>query len=115
MIRRKEELISVPKKIKGGVGQVFITELLRSDEFSNKGRLFAKILVKPGDSIGKHMHSGDFEAYYILEGKGKYIENGEEKVVNKGDFTLTRDGEEHELINNGEKDLELIALVLYSK
>ncbi|MDV3426433.1 MAG: cupin domain-containing protein [Bacillota bacterium] len=115
MIRRKDDQITVSKNIREGIGDVQVTELMKADEFCEKGRLFSKMTVKPGNSIGKHMHTGDFEAYYILKGEGKYLDNGIEKRVYEGDFTLTKDGEEHELINDTHEDLEIIALVLYSK
>lgn len=114
MIRRKEDLVPVSKNIRGGSGEVQVTELMKSDEFCNKGRLFAKMTVKPGNSIGQHTHLGDFEAYYIIKGQGKYIDNGEEKRIYAGDFTLTCEGQGHELINDTNEDLEIIALVLYS-
>lgn len=115
MIRRNEEQTNVFKNIRGGMGEIQITELLKPDEFCEKGRLFSKMVIKPGNSIGSHVHSGDFEAYYVLKGQGKYIDNGTEERIYAGDFTLTRDGEEHQLINDTKEDLEIIALVLYSK
>lgn len=115
MIRRNQDLKTDFKNIRGGVGEIAVTELLKGDEFCNKGRLFAKMVIKPGDSVGDHLHAGDFEAYYIIKGEGKYIENNEEKRLYPGDMTLTKDGEGHSLINDGKEDIELIALVLFSK
>jgi quercetin dioxygenase-like cupin family protein len=115
MIRRKEDLITVSKNIRGGAGEVQVTDFMKPDEFCEKGRLFSKMTIKPGCSIGQHTHTGDFETYYILKGEGKYIDNGEEKRVYAGDVTLTLDTEGHELINDTNEDLEFIALVLYSK
>ena len=115
MIRRKEDLVTVSKNIREGSGMVQVTELMKPDEFCNKGRLFAKMLIEPGNSVGQHTHRGDFEGYYIIKGEGKYIDNGEVKRVYAGDFTLTKDGEGHELINDTKENMEIIALVLYSK
>ncbi|MFA6939763.1 MAG: cupin domain-containing protein [Clostridiaceae bacterium] len=115
MIRRKNDQTTVSKNIREGHGEIQVTELMKADEFCGKGRLYSKMTVKPGNSIGNHVHSGDFEAYYILKGEGRYVDNGAEKRVYAGDFTLTKDGEEHELINDTNEDLEFIALVLYSK
>jgi quercetin dioxygenase-like cupin family protein len=115
MINRKANLITFSKNMFGGKGEVINTELLKPDEFCNKGRVFSKIVLKPGDSIGRHTHSGDFEAYYILKGEGKFYDNGEEKRIYAGDCALTKDGESHELINDTEENIEFIALILYSK
>ena len=115
MLKRKEDLVTVSKNIKGGIGEVQMTSLLEPDEFCNKGRLFSSMVLKPGNSVGKHTHTGDFEAYYITKGEGKLIDNGEEKRIYSGDFALTKDGESHELINDTNEDLEFVALILYSK
>jgi len=115
MIRRKEDLVTISKNIRGGSGEIQVTELMKADEFCEKGRLFAKMTVKPGNSVGQHTHMGDFEAYYVLKGEGKYVDNNVEKRIYAGDFTLTNDGEGHELVNDTNEDMEIIALVLYSK
>ncbi|MFA9422219.1 MAG: cupin domain-containing protein [Sedimentibacter sp.] len=115
MIRRKEDLVTVSKNIQGGNGEVQVTELLEREEFCGKGRLFSKMVLKPGNSVGNHVHAGDFEAFYIIKGEGKLIDNGEETRLYPGDVALTNDGEGHEFINDTDEDLEFIALILYSK
>lgn len=116
MIRKKEEQNVITKNnVLGGIGEIISTELLKQEEFCDKGRLFSRYVIKPGSSIGRHTHEGDFEAYYILKGEATYYENGKEKKIYAGDLTLTKDGESHELVNNSNEDLEMIALVLYSK
>lgn len=115
MIRRKEEQNVVTKNnVLGGNGEIISNELLKPEEFCNKGRLFSRYVIKPGSSIGRHTHTGDFEAYYILKGEATYYENGEEKKVYAGDLTLTKDGENHELVNNSNADVEMLALLLYT-
>ena len=115
MIRRKEDLVVVSKKIQGGNGEASVINLMQTHEFCGKGRLFSKIILKPGNSIGRHTHIGDLEAFYILKGEGKFHDDREEKRIYAGDLTLTNDGENHELINDSMEDLEMIALILYSK
>ncbi|WP_461206187.1 cupin domain-containing protein [Clostridium sp. DL1XJH146] len=112
MIKRKDDLVNVTKCLREGNGEANIQNLLSVEELDNKGKLFAKVVLKPGVSVGEHNHDGDFEAYYILKGEGKYIDNGEEKRVYAGDVTLTKNGESHSMINDTEEDLEMIALVI---
>jgi len=100
---------------RGGKGEVQITHFLEieKDEFSAKGRLFAKNILKPGSSIGLHEHVGDFETYVILSGEGLVNDNGELKSVKHGDVIITKNGENHSIENTGTVDLEIIALILF--
>ncbi|WP_406677061.1 cupin domain-containing protein [Moorella sp. ACPs] len=117
MIRRaqemKEEIVTGLRGGKGNVAMVHILEESKN-EFNGKGRLFARLTLKPGASIGWHQHSGDSEAYYILSGQGIVNDNGRETVVKAGDMVLTKNGEYHSIINNGDENLEFIALILYA-
>ena len=116
MIRRAEEMKQeVVVGMRGGQGEVQITHILEreKDEFANKGRLYAKNVLKPGSSIGLHEHVGDFEAYYILSGEGTVDDNGEKTVVKTGDLVLTRNGQQHSIVNTGDVDLVFMALILF--
>lgn len=100
---------------RGGKGEVQITHILETekDEFNGKGRLFAKQILKPGNSIGLHEHVGDFETYVILSGEGLVNDNGEEKSVKAGDVIITKNGEKHSIENTGTVDMEFMALILF--
>ena len=116
MIRRKaEQKMLTRNSILGGEGEVVSMELLKPDEFCGKGRLFSRYILRPSSSFGEHTHEGDFEAYYILKGVATYYEDGQEHRLHAGDLTLTRDGESHSLTNNSDEDVEMLALVLFSK
>ena len=41
-------------------------------------------------------------------------DNGTEVTVSAGDVVLTQDGEYHSIENNGDQDLEFIALIPYA-
>ncbi|NLY43297.1 MAG: cupin domain-containing protein [Clostridiaceae bacterium] len=115
MIRRSEEMVrEIKKNMRDGKGEAHLTHLLNKEEFCGKGRLFTKIVLKPGMSIGMHQHVGDFEAYYILNGEATVVDNGKPVLLKAGDLMYTKDGESHSIENTGNSDLEFIALVLYS-
>lgn len=112
MIKKSGKLrTDIVENLMDGEGSVNITHLLEIEDFHNNGRLYAKLLLKPGRSIGYHVHNGEQESYYILKGEGLYNDNGKEVVVKKGDFTLCKNGEGHSIKNIGEEDLELIGLI----
>jgi mannose-6-phosphate isomerase-like protein (cupin superfamily) len=114
MIRRKNEMREEQMhEMKGGKGHVRLFHLLEKDELSGKGRLCVREVIAPGYSIGYHKHEGDFELYYILEGEGIINDNGLRVTVRKGDVVRTGNGEAHSIENIGDKDLELIAIILF--
>ena len=108
MIRRASERVHTSKKMFGAPGELEAFQILNPGEFNDKGRLFNHCVLRPGEGLGMHRHSGDFEIYYIIKGQGLYNDNA-------GDTTFCMDGEEHSLLNNGTENLEFIALILFSK
>ncbi len=115
MIKRAGTLkVDVHQNRFGGQGEVRMTHLLQGDEFYGKGRLFSRNVILPGSSIGFHPHEKDMEAYYILSGEGIFNDNGVEHPVKAGDVAFTAVGQSHSLRNNGDKNLELIALILFA-
>ena len=114
MIRHYDELTKLDMQHKGGKGNILAAELLNGEDFAGKGRVFNHCVLKPGCSVGRHRHVGDFEVYHVLSGTGLYFDNGELKPVTAGDVMICKDGEEHMLENDGTEDLEFIALILYA-
>ena len=84
------------------------------EQLQGKGRLFARNTIKPGSSIGNHLHKVDFETYYILSGEGTVDDNGVTSVVKAGDVVYTSGGDSHSIENTGKIDLEMIALILFA-
>ncbi|MBO4407246.1 MAG: cupin domain-containing protein [Clostridia bacterium] len=116
MVRKRDEAeIKINPHMRGGDGTVTVRSLLRkeADEFYGKGRLFAEIDIPAGASIGKHLHEGEMETFYVLAGKGLFDDNGALTEVGEGDVCYTASGEEHAIRNVGEDELRLMALILY--
>ena len=105
--------VTVNEAMRGGVGSVRIEELLNKEGLYDKGRLFARITLKPGCSIGYHVHEGEMEAFYILNGSAQYDDNGTTVTLVPGDIAYTPDGNGHSVANNGSEDVEMLALILY--
>ncbi len=116
MVRKQEEM---PTENRGvmfdGVGEVGIQHLLRGEEeLCNKGRLFAKLILPPGGEVGRHVHKGECETFYVLSGTGVFCDNDEEFACAAGDILYTQDGHGHGLRNTGEEPLVFLALILYA-
>ncbi len=117
MLRQAEEMRKeIVANVRGGEGQAEIVHILESslDEFNGKGRVFAKITLPPGASVGWHQHVGDSEAYYVLSGEGMVNDNGTEVAVKTGDMVLTRDGQYHSIANTAADDLVFLGLILFA-
>ena len=115
MIKRAQQIqTDVIDGFKGGHGIVEITRFIEGDEMCNKGRFVAQVILKPGASQGYHEHTGEFETFYILEGKAKASDNGTETILGPGDVLVCYDGHGHSLENIGDTDLKVIAVMLNS-
>ena len=114
MVKRKASYpTDYKERMRGGEGVVTIENLLTPGELYEKGRLFAKLTLVPGSSIGRHIHEGEMESFFIISGVAEFIDSGETVTLNPGDTTLTISGEEHSIKCVGDKPLEMIALILF--
>ena len=114
MVKRKAGYpVQKNENMRGGEGIVVIEHLLTPDELYEKGRLYAKITLEPGCSIGNHVHEGEMESFYIVSGEAEISDNGKPVNVSAGDSILTRSGEGHSVRNTGAVTLEMIALILF--
>ena len=115
MIRKAADCKKVyNEKMRGGNGIVEITNFATPEELNNKGRLFANITLKPGCSIGFHMHENESELFYVMKGEVLYNDNGTEYVMSAGDVMLCPAGSGHAVANNGEETAELCAVIIYA-
>ena len=115
MIRRKDECqVEYREHMRDGDGTVELVNFITSpEELCSRGRLFSRIILKPGTSIGFHVHEKDSELFYILSGTAEYSDNGEIRIVNAGDVTICPPGTGHGIANRSEDTVELIAVIVY--
>jgi mannose-6-phosphate isomerase-like protein (cupin superfamily) len=116
MIRRSSELkVEQVPNLMGGEGVLQRTHFFEAEDFNGTGRLFGKFLVKPGQSIGYHIHKNEQEAYLITKGEGLFNDDGNEVVVKPGDVAICQNGHYHGIKNVSDSDLEFIALITFVK
>ncbi len=115
MIRKANDCsIEYREHMRDGDGTVQITNFITGPaELLDKGRLFAKITLNPGCSIGYHVHENDAELFYILKGTAEYNDNKETKTVTAGDVTICPAGEGHGIANKTDEVVELVAVIVY--
>jgi quercetin dioxygenase-like cupin family protein len=116
MIRRKEDCRTEYREhMRDGDGTVQLTSLIEGPgELNDKGRLFSKITLQPGCSIGFHIHDKDAELFYILSGSAEYNDNGNCVTVSAGDVTICPTGTGHGIANHTDQVVELIAVIVYA-
>ncbi|MCL2024083.1 MAG: cupin domain-containing protein [Oscillospiraceae bacterium] len=114
MIKRRDSLdVTVNENMRGGDGRVSIEHILGKGELYEKGRLYARLIIKQGCSIGYHVHEGEMETFYVIRGTATYNDNGKQTELQCGDVAYTPAGSGHSVANNGAEDLEIIALIVY--
>ena len=116
MVRREDECKKdYREKMRDGNGTVEITNFITGpEELCGKGRLFSRIVLKSGTSIGYHVHEKDSELFYFLKGRAKYNDNGEVVDVCAGDVAICPAGSGHGVENAGEETVEMIAVIVYA-
>ena len=100
------------ENMRGGLGTVALQAYLSPEEMNGKNRLFSKITLAPGCSIGYHEHHGESEIFVVAAGKGTFNDNGTEYTVSEGDVCVTSSGFGHSIACCGDETLELIALII---
>ena len=115
MIRKASDCkIEYREHMRDGNGTVQITSFIEGpQELNEKGRMFSKITLNPGCSIGYHVHENDSELFYFLTGTGVYSDNGRVRTVTAGDVTVCPAGTGHSIANESDELLELIAVIVY--
>ena len=115
MIRNVNSKIDL-ENLRGGTGIVEVYKILEPEDMLGHGNVCSRVVLKPKASIGLHQHIDDMELYYIVKGEGLFLNNdGGGTPVKSGDACTIRVGEKHGIINTGNDDLEMIAIVYYAR
>ena len=98
----------VQKKCHDGEGEILFREVFKKGDFKSNLVHLHETIVRSYATIGYHLHEGNEEIYYIVEGQGIMTVDGEEKKVASGDAIITYSGSKHGLVNNTDKDLKIL-------
>jgi len=112
MVRKPAVLFK--NNLRGGNGEIEFRYVLTAEEMMGHGPTYAKLILKPGCSIGWHQHIGTKEPYYVLSGSGRFTDNdGTATIVGPDDVCYIDVNQYHSIENISEaEDLVLMALVL---
>lgn len=110
MIRKEQPVIK--EHLAGGKGHAIVYEVVSPQELGSAGRLYGRVVLEPGCSVGWHQHTGETEPYYILRGEGTFIDHDQSRtLVHAGDICTIENGQFHSIENNSQENLEFMALI----
>ena len=110
IIRSTEQALEKRPNMRGGSGTVELKAL--SPNLPEKMRLFSRIELAPGCSIGYHVHENETELFFFASGSGRVCDDGEWFDVTAGDVMSTPNGHGHAVENNGTEPLVLVAAIV---
>lgn len=65
--------------------------------------------IRPGQFLKPHKHAEADDIWIVLEGKGEFVtNNNEKKIIKKGDIIVSYPGDIHGVHNNGEENFVML-------
>ena len=105
-----EQTLEKRPNMRGGNGTVELRALM--PELPAAVRLFSRIELAPGCSIGYHVHENETELFYFASGSGRVSDDGNWIDVHAGDAMSTPSGHGHAVENTGSEPLILLAVIV---
>ncbi len=98
--------------MRGGNGTVRIEHIWKKGDGLNANvRMYSKIILEPGTSIGYHVHENEEEIFFVVSGRAEADDNGTKVILETGDSIVTRGGEGHAIACLGDETLVLLAII----
>ena len=66
--------------------------------------------LEPGATIGEHVHADTEEIYFVAEGAGTLILDGERFPIGAGDVSVVRRHHAHGLMNAPDRPMRLLVV-----
>jgi len=110
-IAKNEQVGQIRENMRGGDGRTVLHHVYMEDALPANCRLFARLTLNPGCSIGEHEHANEAEIYYILSGRAQMTDDGKPILLKAGDSCLTMNGS-HSIRCLGDEPLEFIAVII---
>jgi len=111
VVRKNQQMLTQRDNMRGGDGTIEIHHILGEGDLPQNSRLFARVIIRPGCSIGEHEHKGEAELFYVLSGMGMAVDGDQKREVGAGDTLVTSNGS-HAIKNVGSEDLQLLAVII---
>jgi len=106
--RLTRELARPFANMNGGKGTVYYRRALGPSAFYSNWAFVDHLMVPSGASVGRHVHNGVEEIYFVISGEGVALVNEENAPIRKGDAVPIRVKDVHSFENTGSADLEFL-------
>ncbi|MFV0253411.1 MAG: cupin domain-containing protein [Beutenbergiaceae bacterium] len=113
-VSRNDDLAVEVRTVGGGDTPITFHHYLPKERLHDKSRLFARVSVPVGGSIGLHQHTDESEFYVIHSGQGRYRMDDHEWDLVPGDVAEVAPGHSHGIDNTGDEPLEFTALIIFA-
>ena len=110
ILRSSDQELSLRPNMRGGEGTVELRGL--AAQLPANLRLFSRIELKPGCSIGYHVHENETELFFFASGSGRVCDDGNWVEISAGDAMTTSSGHGHAVENTGDEPLILVAAIV---
>ncbi len=111
MITRSEEQSHSIREFMRG-GKKHVEHTLLSAQLPERVRIFNLLTLIPGASIGYHVHEGETELFYFIEGNGRVQDDDAFFDISAGDSMATFSGHGHAVENTGDNNLVILACIV---
>ena len=111
MITRSEEQSHSIREFMRG-GKKHVEHTLLSAQLPERVRIFNLLTLIPGASIGYHVHEGETELFYFIEGNGRVQDDDAFFDISAGDSMATFSGHGHAVENTGDNTRVILACMV---
>ena len=112
MVKREAERTrQFNEHMKGGTGTVEVIRVLDAGEYESPLKLIAKLVLRPGSSLGYHTHEGEEEIIHVLSGTAAYNDDGTETTLHAGDSCICLSDHGHSIACAGKEPLTVYAVI----
>jgi uncharacterized cupin superfamily protein len=106
--RFQKKLLRPVQNMHGGRGSVQYRRVLPPEVFFSNWAYVDHLVVPPGASLGKHVHAGVEEFFYVIQGEGSTAVNAETEKIRAGDAVPVLLNDVHSFENTSSQDLEFL-------
>lgn len=107
-MRLDRKLLRPVPSMHGGKGTVQYRRVLQPEVFFTNWSYVDHLLIPSGGSVGRHVHTGVEEFYYVMNGEGSSRINNETAAIQKGDAVPVLLNDTHSFENTSGSDLEFM-------